>query len=230
MADSAAARAAPIVLLSLLLCSPLVAQEAASIRYSGDRQDTAFAEGRERTILSGNVEIETDGIQISADRVTLFGSDFTFLVAEGNLFIQDRERGLFLSGDRLFYDRERDIARVEGGAAMEDRENEVVVRAEVIESRNEEELAIFQIAVRIFGRDWTTRSEFARFDRGKDQLYLTGLPLVVFEGDEYRAREIRVDTESNDIELVGRVAGSLSTGSDEPDESTQDRPAEGDEQ
>lgn len=206
------------LILALGLGTPIMAQEANSIRYSGDRQETVFAEGRERTILTGNVEIETDGIRIVADRVELFGTDATFLIAEGSLFIEDSERGIFLSGERLFYDRERDIARVEGAAVMEDRENEVVVRAEVIESRNEEEIAIFQVAVRIFGREWTTRSEFARFDRAEDQLYLTGLPLVIFEGDEYRAREIRVDTESDDIELVGRVAGSLSTDSGENEE------------
>lgn len=198
-------------LLAILVVAPLVAASPESFRFSGNRTSVSLAEGRERTVLTGNAEIVSDQTQIRADRIEIYGQDFRYAVAEGSVRVVDSKRDIHLSATRLFFDREADQLRAEGNVIMEDRANELLVRGRFLENRNEEELTIVQAGVRILGDELTARSEYARYRRDIDNLELSGMPVVFRRGDEYRATRITIDLEQDEIVLHGEVRGQLST-------------------
>ncbi len=199
---------------------------AADLEIESDRWSSVFAEGRERTVLSGNARVQSDQFDITADEIELFGDDFRYVRASGALRIEELERGLVLTGGSLFVDRERDLMRVEGSAEMEDRENELIVRGGFIEYRGEEELTIVQIGVRILRDDLVTRSEFARYRRDADELELSGLPRIVWRDDEYSASRIVINLETDEITLRGEVRAQLRSETPEDEDAPDEQPAE----
>lgn len=211
--------AASLVLLSLLwVVLPAAASSPERFRFSGERTSVTLAEGRERTVLTGNAEIISDDTQIRADRIEIYGRNFRYAVAEGNVRVVDSKRQIYMSASRLFFDRDADQFRAEGNVIMEDRENELVVRGRFLENRNEEELTIVQSGVRILGDDLTARGEYARYKRDTNTLEISGLPVVFRKGDEYRATRISVDLDRDEIVLQGEVRGRITTDDDEDDD------------
>jgi len=151
----------------------------------------------------------SDSTKIEADKVELSGSDFRFALAKGNVLASNSDKGVLLRCQELKYDRELKISLVSGDALMEDQKNEMVVKGGYLENHEKEDLIIIQIGVRILKKDLTARGQYARFNRKTDLLELSGLPLVIYKGDEYRARKITINVKTNEITMEGEVSGSV---------------------
>ena len=136
--------------LVLLLCPPLHAD---TFTYSGDSASTVLAEGSQHALLTGNARVDTQDLRITADSIELFGKDFIYAQCHGNVRVVDAKRGLDLTSQELFYDRDQKIARIRGNAVMADLKNEMVVKGGFIEDRDLEKITIVQIGVRIFKKD-----------------------------------------------------------------------------
>jgi len=197
----------------LLLCPPLSAD---TFSYSGDSASTILAEGNQHALLKGNARVDTQDLRITADTIELFGKDFVYAQCRGNVHVVDAKRGLDLSSQELFYDRNRKIARIKGNAVMADLKNEMVVKGGFIEDRDLEKITIVQIGVRIFRKDITCKAEFAKYWRDKKTLELSGLPWVSKGSDIYQAARITVNLDTEDISLEGDVQGTIKTGTNEP--------------
>jgi len=206
----------------LLVCAPL--SDADTFEFSGDRVSMSLAEGRQRTVLVGNAWVRSEATEIFADEIELFGDDYRFAVCRGNVRVEDKEKGILLRSQSLFFDRERKISRVEGYAEMEDRKNEVVVKGGYLEHRDEEDLTIIQIGVRIFREDMACRAEFARYRRADEILELSGMPVVFWDGDEYRATRITVNLETEEFDLEGDVSGAITGEKDEEEPTESEEP------
>ena len=199
--------------LLLLLCPPLSAD---TFTYSGDSASTVLAEGSQHALLTGNARVDTQDLRITADSIELFGKDFIYAQCHGNVRVVDAKRGLDLSSQELFYDRNLKIARIKGNAVMADLKNEMVVKGGFIEDRDLEKITIVQIGVRIFKKDITCKAEFAKYWRDKKTLELSGLPWVSKGSDVYQAARITVNLDTEDISLEGDVQGTIKTGTGEP--------------
>ncbi len=182
---------------------------AETFAYSGDSMTTIIAAGSERAILKGNARIETSDKRITADEIELFGKDFIYAVCRGNVRIIDATRGLDLTSQDLFYDRQQKITRITGNAVMTDLKNEMVVKGGFIEDRDGEQLTIVQIGVRILKKDLVCRAEFAKYYRDKKILELSGMPYVTRKGDEYQAARITINLDTEEITLEGEVKGTI---------------------
>jgi len=99
---------------------------------------------------------------------------------------------------------------MEGPSTLEDRRNRLVVKGSWIENDDATEIAKVRIDARILREDLACRAEFARYDRGSGLLELSGSPVVIKDGDEYRAARIVVDVDTEEIWLEGSVSGSVS--------------------
>ncbi|MFW5994676.1 MAG: hypothetical protein ACOCRN_01065 [Spirochaetia bacterium] len=207
------ARLALLVGLSIMV--PAAAH--ADLSIEADRWESVFAEGRERTVLSGGASVRSERIDVSAETIELSGTDYRYVTAEGDLQIEELEQNLRLTGGSLFVDRERDLIRVEGNAELQDRENELIVRGGLIEYQGEQEIIVVQIGVRILREDLVARSEYARYIRSEDMLELSGLPEIVWREDEYRAARIVIDLDTDEISLRGDVRADLRAGEDGED-------------
>jgi lipopolysaccharide export system protein LptA len=177
--------------------------------FSGDSTTMTLAEGGQHALLTGHGRVESQDLRITADSIELFGKDFIYAQCHGNVRVVDARRGLDLTSQDVFYDREKKIARVRGNAVMADVKNEMVVKGGFIEDRDTEQIDIIQIGVRIFKKDIVCRSEFARYQRDKKILELSGMPWVSKGGDVYQAARITVNLDTEEITLEGSVQGTL---------------------
>ena len=91
------------LLVLLLLCGRA---GAGTFTFSGDSMKTVTAEGRERTVLTGNAEVTTGQNVIRAERMELYGTDFRYIRCQGNVSVTNQEKGIELTCQELFYNRE----------------------------------------------------------------------------------------------------------------------------
>ncbi|MDR1894447.1 MAG: organic solvent tolerance protein OstA [Spirochaetales bacterium] len=187
--------------------------------FSADRTEAVLAQGRERTILSGNAQVTTRDTEITAERIELYGEDFRYLICTGAIRVRDNKNGFILLCQNLFYDREIDFSRIQGESEMIDQKNALIVKGAYLENWGQENLTIIQVGVRIVKEDesgiMTCRAEYARYNREREQLELSGMPQVRWKGDDYAAARISVDLGTDEITLEGRVSGLVSTESRE---------------
>lgn len=196
----------PAAVLVMAAASVLSAE---TFSFSGDSTTMTLAEGEQHALLTGHGRVESKDLRITADSIELFGKDFIYAACRGNVHVVDARRGLDLTSQDLFYDRDRKISRIRGNAMMADVKNEMVVKGGFIEDRDTEQITIVQIGVRIFKKDIVCRSEFARYQRDKKILELSGMPWVSKGGDVYQAARITINLDTEEITLEGSVQGTL---------------------
>ena len=177
--------------------------------FKADRMSGSKALGRETTILTGNAEVRSDNLLLRADRIEIQGEDNEFVDCIGNVWGFEEEKNILFYTDRLRYDRQNKIARLEGNSSLEDRENEIFSRSRFIEYDDKNEIAVFQISVRLFKDDMVCRSEYAIYNRSEKLLDLTGFPTVYKKDDEFHADRIRVDLDTDDVTMEGSISGTI---------------------
>ena len=173
--------------------------------------ETVLAKGKERTILTGNAEVQTEDNLIRADRVELFGEEFRYVTCEGSVRIVNEQKGIEVTCEQLFYNRQEKVVRVRGKVIMLDKKNEVVVKGGFLENWEESDETVVQIGVRILKEDLVCRAEYARYLRNEEKLELSGMPVVNWKGDEYRALKIFIDLNTDTIRLEGDIRGKVSS-------------------
>jgi lipopolysaccharide export system protein LptA len=199
-------RLARVLIVLLLLPSLLPAD---TFNFSSDSTTMTTAEGSQHALLSGNARVQSADLRITANQIELFGKDFIYAQCHGNVHVVDTKRGIDLTSQDLFYDRDKKISRVRGNAVMADLKNEMTVKGGFIEDRDTQQITIIQIGVRIFKKDIVCRSEFARYLRDKKVLELSGMPWVSKGSDIYQASRITINLDTEEINLEGEVTGSI---------------------
>ena len=193
----------------MLLGAPQLTAQDKSFQFSGERTSVIFARGRERTVLDGNARIISKNTELQADHIEVYGEDFRFAECRGNVVVNNREEEYRLKTEQLFFDRELEIVRGQGLTVMEDFRNEIVVKGEYLEHRNIENRSEVQIGVRILGEDINARSEILRYERATQQLELTGLPFVIWQGNQYQGARIIVNLDDETVDIQGEVLGNI---------------------
>ncbi len=190
-------------LLAALLFAAALRLPADTFTYGADSFTAALPQNSQHALLSGHAHVETQDLRITADRIELFGKDLIYAQCSGSVHVVDTRRGLDLTSDELFYDRDRKIARIKGNAVMADLKNELVARGGFIEDRDTEQLTIIQIGVRIFKKDIECKAEFARYYRDRKVLELSGMPWVSKGSDTYVGARITIDLDTEEISAEG---------------------------
>jgi lipopolysaccharide export system protein LptA len=201
-------RRLPVLIFSSLVFS-LVPAGADSFSFKADKMSGTKALGKETTILAGNAEVRSDNILLKAERIEIQGDDNQFINCSGNVSGVEEEKEIFFKADRLRYDRGLKIARLEGNSTLEDKKNEMVAKGRFIEYDDSAEIAVFQIAVRLFKDDMVCRAEYAVYRRNEKILELKGFPVVYKKDDEYRADRIQVDLDTDHVTMEGSVSGTM---------------------
>jgi lipopolysaccharide export system protein LptA len=195
--------------LGLFLLALLSSAGGDVFTFKADRMTGGRASGKEIILLSGNAEVRADNLLLRADRIEMQGENNQFIDCSGNVWGMEEEKNILFQTDRLRYDRNLKIARLEGNSTLEDKENEIVAKGRFIEYDDEAEITVFQISVRLFKDEMVCRSEYAVYRRQEKLLDLSGFPVVFKKSDEFRADRIRVDLETDDVTMEGSVSGSI---------------------
>lgn len=203
-----------IFLLLLFVCLPLwasVSQEASQeiIEFSAKKMSGSMKQNQDYTTLSGGATIKTASMEIQADTIELYGTDFRFIKAEGSVRGVQQEEGLEFSCTTMEYDREEKIALFSGNVVLQDKENEVVAKAQRIEYRELSAIAIMQVAVELTKDESLCTCAFALYRKDEKLLEMTGNPQVVQGNDSFRAQEIVFNLDTEEITLEGSVKGKV---------------------
>ena len=211
----------PLLITFLLSFGALHAD---SISFHADSMQAELAKGKERTVLTGNATLTSDDMVRRADVIELYGEDFSFAQCSGNVRVSNKKKGWEIVSEKLHYNRRDKITRIQGNAVMEDRENEVVLKGGIIENRDKENLILVQIGVRILKEDLVCRSQMARYFRDEKTLELSGMPIVLWKEDEYRATKIYVDLETDEVQMEGDVQAEVQYQTQEGEEEAIEQP------
>ena len=203
-----------IFLLLLFVCLPVWAsfsQEASQeiIEFSAKKMSGSMKQNQDYTTLSGGATIKTASMEIQADTIELYGTDFRFIKAEGSVRGVQQEEGLEFSCTTMEYDREEKIALFSGNVVLQDKENEVVAKAQRIEYRELSAIAIMQVAVELTKDESLCTCAFALYRKDEKLLEMTGNPQVVQGHDSFRAQEIVFNLDTEEITLEGGVKGKV---------------------
>jgi lipopolysaccharide export system protein LptA len=198
----------PLFVFALFRCCVFLSA-ADTFTFRADNMTGSRASGKEITILTGNAEVRSDNLFLQASRIEIQGDDNQFIDCTGKVSGREEDKDIHFQTERLRYDRKLKIVRLEGNSSLEDKKNELVARGRFIEYDDEAEVAVFQIAVRLFKDDMVCRSEYAVYRRTEKLLDLSGFPVVYKKDDEFRADRIRVDLDTDDVTMEGAVSGSI---------------------
>jgi len=188
---------------------------AESWRFSADEVKRIDKEDESRTVLSGNAYAESDTMRISARQLELSGKNNENIEGSGKIAVLDTERKVSVNSERLEYNRETEVISFRERITLIDEEDDVIAHCESLDFRQKENLIIMQIMVRLIKDDMVCRGEFATLWIEEDMLEISGNPTVWREEDVYRADRIRINLDSEEIELEGAVEGTLVTTEDE---------------
>lgn len=212
------------ILVSFLVLAPLVPAAPVKITFSADKLQGSGGKGQTSTSLTGNARVSVDSLNIYGERIELYGKDYRYIKASGNVTGEDAEKGFTFSAASLSYDRETEVAEFMGQAKVEDTKNKVETSAERIEYNQKNEIILLQMAVKLKSKGIACDSLFAVYNRNTSMLELTGKPTVKKGKDEFKAARISVNLDTEDIKLEGKVSGSVTEEKEEETTKTETPP------
>ncbi len=209
-----AAYTAFVLLAALFILSPAYGDDQRStITFSGLSSRSTVTDGIRSVILTGEAWIETENTRISASEIRLTGENYRFAECTGNVTVYDAKQDITLITGRLEYDRESSTAVTRGWTEMEDRSSGLIARGGYVKNSGDEGITIIQIAARVLkdtdDGPMLCRADSIRYDSNAQTVELTGNSVVIWNSDEYRAAQITIDLETNDIALEGDVKGTI---------------------
>ena len=196
------------VLLGAAALLPLPAEK---ISFQADSMSGVSGQTNEQTVLSGNASVITETMEIAADTIELSGTDFRFITATGQVSGTNTESQLQFTCSSMRYDRTTKIAILQDSVHLVDVENDVTADAELIEYNQTTDIAVMQIQVTLVQKDNTCTAAYAVYQKEAQLLTMTGNPQIVQGTDTFRAQEIQLNLDTQEIKLDGRVKGSVTT-------------------
>lgn len=179
------------------------------IIFSADSMSGIIGDKSDTTTLSGEAYVLTESMEISADKIILSGKDFRYIEAEGTINGKNVEAELEFSCVKLKYDRETKKADLINNVSLTDTKNNVTAKAQIIEYDQNTDIAIMQIDIELKQKDNTCTGIYAVYRKNDQILELSGNAQIKQGEDTFRAQEITLNLNSQEIILDGRVKGSI---------------------
>lgn len=194
--------AAIAVLCAAMLCAEKISFSAGSMKGTvGDKSDV--------TELSGGAYVLTESMEISADSIKMSGKDFRFIEAAGTVKGKNSEAELEFECGSLKYDRETKIAELFDSVSLTDVKNNVTATAQMIEYNQTSDIAVMQMEIELKQKDNVCKGAYAVYRKKDQMLELSGNAQIKQGDDSFRAQEIILNLDSQEITLDGRVKGSV---------------------
>ncbi len=180
-----------------------------TITFKADTMKGNTSEKNEYTVLSGNAYVKTDDMEISADEIEMTGKDFRYITARGSIKGKNLSSNFDFTCQTLKFDRETKIAVLEGDVFLDDIDNEVKAKAQIIEYNQNTEIAVMQVQVELKSKDSVCTSSIAVYNKDNQLVTLSGNPKIVRKEDIFRAQEILLNIDTEEITLDGKVRGTV---------------------
>lgn len=202
----------PVAFLSFFLILAVSAASAAyaeKITFSADSMTGVVGDKSDSTTLSGEAYVLTDSMEIYADQIGLSGKNFRFIEAQGSIKGKNMESELEFTCEKLKYDRETKIADLSDNVNLKDTKNNVNAKAQIIEYNQNTDTAVMQIEIELTQKNNICTGAYAIYRKNDQLLELSGNSQIKQGDDTFRAQQITLDLNSQEITLDGRVKGSI---------------------
>lgn len=195
--------------LSIILMFLCLYSTAEVITFKANSMKGNTSEQNEYTLLSGSAYIKTDDMEIFADEIEMTGKDFRFITARGSIKGKNLTSNFDFTCETMKFDRDTKIAVLEGDVFLDDIDNEVKAKAQIIEYNQDTEIAVMQVKVELISKDSVCTSSIAVYNKENQLVTLTGNPKIVRKDDIFRAQEILLNIDTEEITLDGKVRGTV---------------------
>ncbi len=182
---------------------------AEDITFSAASMSGTSGKKNASAILQGGANVLIGSLSINSDSMELSGDDYRFVSATGGVTGEDTERGFSFSAASMSHDREKEISEFRGSVQFSDTENDVEISAGMLSYDRNTETIFMQIGVILTKNDMRCTSAFAVYRRNDSYLELSGAPLVINEGNEFKANRIFVNLDTEKITMDGAVSGTM---------------------
>lgn len=203
-------------LFSILLSLFALSLFAEKISFSAEEMSGQAGGKSSSTILNGNAFIKTESMEISADRIELTGDNYRYIKAQGNVSGKNTDSKMDFTCETLEFDRETNIASLKGDVCLIDASNEVTANAQMIEYNQGTEVAVLQIKVKLVQKSNVCTGAYAVYQKKNQLLEISGNAQVRQGSDTFRAQQISLNMETQDIKLIGNVKGSVTETANAP--------------
>ncbi len=198
------------LLLSVFLLLPLFAEE---ISFKGGSTRMKMQQGSETILLDDGAEVQVGSLILRSTTMELYGKDFRFIRCEGDVTLQDEERGMSLVTSSLLFDRVEETLLIDSWVELEDTNNQVAASAGAMEFFLKEGTVLLQVQARLLKHTddgpMVCRSDFMKFDRDKEMLDLKGRASILWNPDTYEAQSISVNLKTEEIRMEGSIKGTI---------------------
>jgi len=211
------------VFATLILISLSFFLFAETITFSAGSMSGQAGDSSATTVLSGGAFVQTSSIEISADSIELSGDDYRFIKASGNISGKNLESKMEFTCDSMSYDRETKIAQLQGNVKLTDTENDVKADAQLIEYNQNTNIAVLQIGISLTQKKNVCTGAYAVYQKNEQMLEISGNAQVKQDQDVFRAQQITLNLDTQNITLSGNVKGSVTETKkkDEPEQSVE---------
>lgn len=207
-----------LIILLVIFIFSLNGLFAEKIIFSANHMTGKAGDSNTSTELSGNAYIKTDSMEIQADEVELYGEDYRYIKASGKVSGKNLETNMVFTCENLDYDRKTKIAELRGNVDLEDKDNEVKAKAQVIVYNQDNDIAILQIQINLLQKDNVCNGSYAVYYKKEQLLEISGNAQVKQKDDIFRAQFITLNMDTQDITLGGNVKGTVKDSKAEKDE------------
>lgn len=197
-----------LILSAIFLTLSLAAE---TITFNADSMSGVAGDKNSHTTLSGKAMVNTSSVSINADTIEMYGKDFRFIRATGTVSGINTESQLNFTCGKFMYDRETKLITLEQNVHLVDQENNVTADAELIEFNEKTNISIMQINVKLVQKDNVCKSSYAVYNKNLQTLDMSGNPEVTQGNDKFKAQQISLNLETQEITLDGRVRGSVTS-------------------
>ena len=203
-----------VAIVFLSLTSLIFAEK---ITFSAGSMSGQAGDSSATTTLTGGAFVQTSSIEISADSIELSGDDYRFIKATGSISGKNLETKMEFTCDSMSYDRETKVAQLEGNVKLIDTENDVKADAQLIEYNQNTNIAVLQIGITLTQKKNICTGAYAVYQKNEQMLEISGNAQVKQEDDIFRAQQITLNLDTQNITLSGNVKGSVTeTKKEEP--------------
>lgn len=182
---------------------------AEKISFSADSMSGVVGDKSDSTELRGNAYVLTESMEISADSIKMTGKEFRYIEASGAVKGKNSESELEFECGRIRYDRETKVAELFDNVNLTDVKNNVNATAQMIEYRQNTDIAIIQINLELKQKDNICNGAYAVYRKKEQLLDLSGNAQIKQGDDTFRAQEITLNLDTQEITLDGHVKGSV---------------------
>ena len=193
----------------LILFSLYTALFAEKITFSAGSMSGQAGDSSATTTLTGGAFVQSSSIEISADSIELSGDDYRFIKASGSISGKNLESKMEFTCDSMSYDRETKVAQLQGNVKLVDTENDVKADAQLIEYNQNTNIAVLQIGITLTQKKNVCTGAYAVYQKNEQMLEISGNAQVKQEEDVFRAQQITLNLDTQNITLSGNVKGSV---------------------